>query len=275
MQTRGGANKPALLIGLFFILDRRLWASGRPACRNSCRRKRTPVPGAKVGVMLQGGKIAVLTSATNEDGLFTIPGVRPEFYDLTIEAAGFTPVTLRAVKVDPARETNLNTINLEVAAVAQTIEVSAQIQGVQTGSAEISTTVTNQQIRDLPVLDRQVISLLTTQAGVSDGRGATVINGMRTSYATVTMDGVNIQDNFIRSNGLSFIPNRITVDQVSEVTISTSNSNSTLEEARLKLALFLHRGRIAIMAMLTGTTAIASSQRTTGTTTRTASRNRF
>ena len=65
------------------------------------------------------------------------------------------------------------------------------------------------------MLDRQVISLLTTQAGVSDGRGATVINGMRTSYATVTMDGINIQDNFIRSNALSFIPNRITVDQVS------------------------------------------------------------
>ena len=228
MQTPGGANKPALLIGLFLFST---GAFGQVAGRlvgAVADVSGSPVPGAKVGVMLQGGKIAVLTSATNEDGLFAIPGVRPEFYDLTIEAAGFTPVTLRAVKVDPARETNLNTINLEVAAVAQTVEVSAQIQGVQTGSAEISTTVTNQQIRDLPVLDRQVISLLTTQAGVSDGRGATVINGMRTSFATVTMDGINIQDNFIRSNALSFIPNRITVDQVSEVTISTSNSNSTL-----------------------------------------------
>ncbi len=42
------------------------------------------------------------------------------------------------------------------------------------------------------------------------------------------MDGINIQDNFIRSNGLSFIPNRITVDQVSEASITTSNANSTL-----------------------------------------------
>ena len=69
MQTRGGANKPALLIGLFYSRPAPLgkWQAGLSEQLQHV--SGTPVPGTKVGVMLQGGKIAVLTSATNEDGL--------------------------------------------------------------------------------------------------------------------------------------------------------------------------------------------------------------
>ncbi len=186
------------------------------------------VPGAAINVYLTGGQNAVLSSATNAEGLFVFTGVRPDYYDVSIDAKGFVKAVVRKVKVDPAQEKGIGQVKLDLATVAETVEVTAEIQTVQLANAEINTTVTNEQIRNLPVLDRQVINLITSQAGVSDGRGATVINGMRTSFATVTMDGINIQDNFIRSNGLSFIPNRITVDQVAEVSISTSNANATL-----------------------------------------------
>ena len=62
------------------------------------------------------------------------------------------------------------------------------------------------------------------QAGtVSNGNTFTTVSGTRTSYTTITLDGVNIQDNFIRANAAEFSPNRPTVAQVAEFTIITQN----------------------------------------------------
>ncbi len=98
---------------------------------------------------------------------------------------------------------------------------------LQTSNAEVSTTISNEQVRRLPLLNRSPLALITSQAGVSNGRGNTVINGQRTSYSNVTLDGINIQDNFIRANALDFLPNLLLLDQVAEFTISTSNTNAT------------------------------------------------
>ncbi len=52
----------------------------------------------------------------------------------------------------------------------------------------------------------------------------TVINGVRTSATNTTIDGVNVQDNFIRSNATDFSPARPTVDEVEEFAVSSQNS---------------------------------------------------
>ncbi len=135
---------------------------------------------------------------------------------------------MRGLKVDPSQELAVPAIAMQLESVQQTVEVAADIQNVQTTNAEVSTTVTNEQVRRLPVLDRQVLGLLTTQAGVTDGRGPTVINGNRVAFANVTLDGINIQDNLFRDNSLSFSPNRLAIDQVAEITVSTSNAAATV-----------------------------------------------
>ena len=50
----------------------------------------------------------------------------------------------------------------------------------------------------------------------------TAINGGRPTWTQVTLDGINIQDNFIRTNSLDFLPNRPTSDNVAEFSITTS-----------------------------------------------------
>jgi outer membrane receptor protein involved in Fe transport len=135
---------------------------------------------------------------------------------------------MRALKVEPARETTIAAISLEVASVRQSVEVTADAQTVQTANAEISNTVTNEQVRRLPLLDRDPLSLILTQAGVvSNGRASTVINGQRSSYSNMTLDGINIQDNYIRDDAVDYSPNMPLIDQVSEITVATSNSNSS------------------------------------------------
>jgi hypothetical protein len=102
------------------------------------------------------------------------------------------------------------------------------VQTVQTSNAEVASTVTNEQVRRLPLLDRDPMVLISTQAGVSSNADDVVINGTRSSFSNVTLDGINIQDNFIRTGGLNYQPNLLLMDQVSEFTIVSSNGNATL-----------------------------------------------
>ncbi|MEI9972740.1 MAG: TonB-dependent receptor plug domain-containing protein [Ignavibacteriota bacterium] len=107
------------------------------------------------------------------------------------------------------------------------MEVTEALTTVQTTSADVSTTITKSQIQELPTMDRSPLGFLRTQAGINNARGNTTIDGQRSSFVNVTLDGVNIQDNFIRTNDLDFLPNMLLLDQVSEVTVSSSNSDAS------------------------------------------------
>jgi outer membrane receptor protein involved in Fe transport len=107
------------------------------------------------------------------------------------------------------------------------VEVTEGADTVQTTSTEISTTITADQIRRLPVGDRNPLGFIATQAGVSSTQFATNINGAHESASNVTLNGVNIQDNYLRDNDLDFTPNLLLLDQVQEFTITTSLSSAS------------------------------------------------
>ena len=182
------------------------------------------VPGADVELYLAGGQKPLLTTQTSSDGQYNLIGVRPAEYDVTVTAKGFVKTTLRRITVDAARETDVPRIKLELATLSQSVEVTAEVQGVDMATAEVSTTVSMDQIKNLPILDRDVLAIMQTQAGVaSNGNSFTVINGLRTSYSNMTLDGINIQDNYIRDNALDYTPNRLRVGQVRQMTLITAN----------------------------------------------------
>src|SRR5579862_470507 len=185
------------------------------------------VPKAAVNLVLHGGKRALVSTKTGNNGAFSIEAIRPELYDLIVEADGFQPFRLENVKIDPARSTDLVAIKLTLASTSTSVEVRAGAETVQTSTTDISTTVTAEQIRRLPVGDRNPLAFIATQAGVGSGQFATNINGQRESASTVTLEGVNIQDNYLRDNDLDFTPNLLLLDQVQEFTITTSLSGSS------------------------------------------------
>ncbi len=201
-----------------------------------------PVPGASVEVRVPGGGQAILLTETNAEGLFVFPAVRPQTYDLLVSKPGFAKFSNRLVKVDPLVEVSLGQVKLEVAATEQVIEVSADVQTVQLTNSELTTTITRDQIQNLPAFGRQVSTLFNTQAGVSSGRGPTVINGLRTSAANVTLDGINIQDNFIRTNSLDFMPIRPTIEQISDMTVAVANAGTTIGGGAAQISLSTRSG---------------------------------
>src|SRR5579872_5954439 len=187
------------------------------------------VANATVNLYLPGGSKPVLNTKTTSDGIFDFTAVRPDTYHLEIQAPGFSKYVQDNIAVDPVRQTSLQAITLGIQSAAQTVEVSGNVGTVDTNTVEVTSTVTQAQVLNLPVLDRQVNNLFYTQPGVnSNGNANTAINGLRAQNTNLTLDGVNVQDNFIRISGLDYVPNKLTIGEVSEITLSTSNANPTI-----------------------------------------------
>lgn len=215
-----------LLLGLLQILPVYAQFSGR-VTGSVVDASGGAVPGATVDLFLAGGQKPLLSVKTTGEGLYHFIGVRPAEYDLVVDAKGFLKAAVRSLIVDAARETSVTTVKLQLPTVTQTVDVRADAQGVETTNAEISGTISTEEIRNLPILDRDVLSILQTQPGVaSNGNSTTVINGLRTSYSNVTLDGINIQDNYIRDNALDFSPNKLLMGQVRQMTLISSNANA-------------------------------------------------
>jgi hypothetical protein len=186
------------------------------------------ISGATVKVFVSGGKEPVLSGTTNEVGLFHFSAVRPETYDVAIEAKGFAKAQIAKVRVSPLQEYSFGDIKLQIARTDQKVVVSVELMPAVQASSEISTIITAEQVQNLPVFGRQVSNLFATLPGVSTGSDTTSINGLRSSFSNLTLDGINIQDNFVRTNGLDYMPMRTTIDQIAEITASTSNEAASI-----------------------------------------------
>ena len=185
------------------------------------------VPSAKISVTNEntGAQYPV---ETNAEGVFLVPLLPAGYYAVRVEAPGFRLSEVRGVKVDVAAEHTLPPIRLELGGVQETVTVSAGANVVQTASAEVTSTLSIEQIKALPTAERNPLVLLDLNAGVSDtGRTARTLNGLRIGFTNVTIDGINVQDNFIRTNSLSFLPNLPFLSQVGEITVTTSNQNAS------------------------------------------------
>src|ERR1017187_4685621 len=99
------------------------------------------VPDAQVDLYMAAGKKPLLSTRTANNGAYNFLAVRPADYDLTVEAKGFVKYTLHGLTVDAARETSVPQVKLQLASVAETVEVSGDAQGVEVNNAEIADTV--------------------------------------------------------------------------------------------------------------------------------------
>lgn len=179
------------------------------------------VPNAKITLTNEGTGAKASAQSASEGGFF-FPQLTPGLYTVAIEAASFRTATYKAVKVDAARTFSLNA-TLQVGASVESVEVVAGSELVNTSTTDISNTVLSEQMAKLPLNGRNPIELIRLQAGVTpNARTATVINGGRPSWTNITQDGISINDNYIRTNAVDFVPNRPSSDQIAEFTVTTS-----------------------------------------------------
>ncbi len=180
------------------------------------------VPNATVTVKGQSGQ--EFTASTGSNGLYNIPGVASGFYTVTVSAPGFKTSATSNVKVDIGLPTTVDS-RLEIGDVGEVVEVTSGGEVLQTQTTTVGTTITGRQITETPIASRDaldLVSLLPGTATVGRPRSAS-INGLPKGALSITIDGVDVQDNANRSSDGFFTYVRPRIDAIEEVTVSTSN----------------------------------------------------
>jgi hypothetical protein len=124
------------------------------------------VPGATVEIRDVATGVVRSTTTTSE-GLFRFNSVTPAVYNLTIKAAaGFKTFALNGLNLTTNEVRELGRLKLELGAVTEQIEVSAQATPVQTSSSENSKLVEGTQVTDITIRGGDMFAILQTVPGV-------------------------------------------------------------------------------------------------------------
>ena len=186
------------------------------------------VANAKV-TALEQGKGTVTETVSDSTGRFVFPELFPGTYTLTVEAPGFKKFERKAVILNGNENLALGELKMEVGAVGQTVEVSAEAIVLQTESGERSQTVDNRVMENIAINGRSYLPLVQLTPGVTtfpnlqtaghSGIGAISANGGRTNQNNLTLDGVGNVDTGNNGDQLA----TVSLDSVQEFRILTSN----------------------------------------------------
>ena len=190
------------------------------------------LPRVKVTVTdtARGVSFAVLT---NEDGVYLVNNLTPSTYRITAEAAGFQSYQLNAFPLTAKQEAVLN-VTLQLGTTNQTVEVVAQVQMTDPSNATLGGVVNNKSIIDLPLVNRNVLTLMAIQPGVAPSTPNNYqsnfftsairysFNGGLESTSDFQLDGVSIlnQSDIPGIMGLTMLPS---VDAVEEMRVQTNS----------------------------------------------------
>lgn len=182
-----------------------------------------PIVGATV--IVKGETGAEFTAVTSDNGTYIVPALNSGNYTVTVSAAGFKKTVVSKVKVDVSKPSTVS-VALEVGSPEAEVNVAASgAELINTQTATVGTTITGRQITELPFSSRDALDLVTLLPGTATvGRPRqSSINGLPKGALNISIDGVDAQDNLLKSNDGFFTFIRPRIDAIDEVTVSTAN----------------------------------------------------
>lgn len=164
------------------------------------------------------------TTTTNERGFFQFVQIPPGTYDLRVEQTGFKTIVRENLELLVNTPMRLDLQFTEVGEIVEVVEVEAESL-INKTDASIGNPFGELQIRQLPLLGRNVVNLLSLEPGAvylptNDIRTGS-INGSRSDQSNVTLDGVDVNDPQFGYAYTSVL--RMTVDSVEEFRVTTTN----------------------------------------------------
>ena len=145
---------------------------------------------------------ATQTRPTNSQGAYRFSLLSPGTYTISVSAPGFQKAQQQATAtVGQAASAN---IQLALGAASQTVEVSAGAEAVQAENADISTTISQQQIAQVPNPGNDLSYILQTAPGAvmntQAGYGNSSTYGLPATSNLFTVNGMNENDPFLNLN---------------------------------------------------------------------------
>jgi hypothetical protein len=124
------------------------------------------------GAAIRGVKVTLVNTDTNQsqvatsddNGIFQFGALPPAPYRLTAERDGFKAKVLDRVQIIPEQPNALN-LQLDVGEVQQTVTVSGTTQTLDTETANVSGTISSNQIQHMPSFGRDVLRVAALAPG--------------------------------------------------------------------------------------------------------------
>ena len=194
-----------------------------------------PIPEAVVKITATTTS-AVRTVTTNNEGNWVAPQMLAGTYSIEVTKQGFNLARTSGIVLQ-TNETVRRNFQLEVGSVTTTVDVNASAELTNTYTAQLSQTVDQRRVVELPLNGRDVtqLSLIVAGATVTDASTAfyagtsgfdtttAVINGNRTQSNTYMLDGMGNQ--FMERRVANIYPNP---DAVEEFTLNTSQYSAEM-----------------------------------------------
>ena len=201
------------------------------------------LPGVNVEVT---GETGTRSTVTGAGGAFRFLNLSSGRHTLTASLSGFAKV-VRPLNMTAGENVEI-AVSMKVSGVAETVEVMAETPLVETKRRGTSTTMTTEELQNIPsardpwgVLSR-VPGVLVDRvniAGNENGQQASAAGkGTDSSDKTWNMDGINITD--MSATGAS--PTYYDFDAFQEITVSTGGSDITQAGAGIGINFVTKRG---------------------------------
>jgi hypothetical protein len=170
----------------------------------------------------------VSSTVSNEAGAYSFASLQPGVYKVSAELPGFQTQNFTDVRLGNAQQIRLNFI-MQVATVAQSVEVNVAVDSLlATSSSSVGTVLNESTVRDLPVIGRDALELVNIMAGFREpvdpsnsnartGPNGGFVAGISVSAVNTTRDGISVNDG--RYNLGVFSATHINPDLVGELKI--------------------------------------------------------
>ena len=189
------------------------------------------VPHAKVTITNKDTG-ATLDTTTTSSGTFVSGSLVPGMYSVRVEAPSFKTVT--GTYVVQINQVSSATIKLELGASSTVVEVSGQVVAVNTDQAQVSGSLTSQQIENLPINGRNFLDLAQLEPGVQIQDGGnfdpTKIGFSSISFggrygrsARIAVDGVDVSDENVGTTTMGVPSSAIAEFQLAQSSLDLSN----------------------------------------------------
>jgi hypothetical protein len=177
------------------------------------------IPGATVDVKNLATGV-VNSVVTNTSGVFSVPGLFPGTYSVTVALSGFKTAVISEVRLIGGTTTEVKA-KLEIGALTETVEVRGGARLVQTQSSTVTSTLTTEQLVSLPLISRNGLNAISLLPGVTQTGTvrASTINGLPQNTINIAIDGISVSNNLQTTDGFyaQVFPR---MDAVEEVTVT-------------------------------------------------------
>jgi hypothetical protein len=165
------------------------------------------IPGATVTAEDTGTHFKT-TGTSNSAGAYDFPALNPSTYTVTTTASSFRSETRTEVVLTAGQAQKVD-FQLAPGVASETVEVAATSVLLDSSSANIATTLSTQEVTDLPNEGRNPFVMATLAAGVINGGSGGYFQG-KSSQFTNPFSGVAVQINSEGNGG----HNRLTLDGI-------------------------------------------------------------